>query len=233
MNAAISPENTVVLLLLSLVFTALGFFLGSIPFSLLIGKRFAGVDIRQYGDHNPGMTNVFHAAGWKLALLALLLDFFKGALPVGIAWFWVGLQGNYILPVAIAPILGHAFSPFLGWRGGKAVATTFGVWAGLTLGAGPIVLGMLVSVMMFVLISSAWATILAFLLYGGFIFGYYALYQPELFAIWLGNFAVLLVKYYADLNRQPQIRPALLKQVGRVTGIFYRPKSPQRRRRRR
>ena len=233
MNAAISPENTFVLLLLSLVFTAIGFLLGSIPFSLLIERRFAGVEIHPSGGRSPGLTNAFRDAGWKLALPVLLLDFLMGALPVGIAWFWVGLQGNYILPVAIAPILGHAFSPFLGWRGGKAVATTFGVWAGLTLGAGPTVLGMLVAVLMFVLTSSAWATILAFLLYGGFIFGYYALYQPELFAIWLGNFAVLLVKYYADLNRQPQIRPALLQRVGRVTGIFYRPKSPQRRRRRR
>jgi glycerol-3-phosphate acyltransferase PlsY len=233
MNAAISPENTVVLALLSLVFTIVGFFLGAIPFSLLIGKRFAGVDIRQYGDHNPGMTNVYRAAGWKLALPALLLDFFKGAIPVGLAWFWVGLQGNYILLPAMAPILGHAFSPFLGWRGGKAVAVTFGVWTGLTLGAGPTVLGLLVGVMLFVLTSSAWATILAFLLYGGFIFGYYALSQPELFAIWLGNFAVLLVKYYGDLSALPQIRPSLLHRAARITGIFSRPKSTARKRRRR
>jgi hypothetical protein len=75
--------------------------------------------------------------------------------------------------------------------------------------------------------------ILAFLLFGGFVFGYYALSLPELFAIWLGNFAVLLVKYYGDLSVLPQIRPSLLHRAARITGIFSRPKPAARKRRRR
>ena len=53
-----------------------GFLLGSIPFSVLVGRIGTGTDIRQYGDHNPGSTNVLRARGWKLALVALLLDGF-------------------------------------------------------------------------------------------------------------------------------------------------------------
>jgi hypothetical protein len=92
---------------------------------------------------------------------------------------------------------------------------------------------MLVALMLFLLTSASWATILAFLLYGGFIFGYYALSLPELFAIWLGNFAVLLIKYYADLSSLPQIRPSLLQRASRITGIFSPPKQTKRKRRRR
>ena len=206
----LTPANAT---LYSFAFTLVGFILGSIPFSLVIGRLGAGVDIRRYGDHNPGMTNVLRAAGWKLALPALLLDAFKGAIPVGIAWFGLGLQGMWIVPVALAPVLGHAFSPFLGGRGGKAVAVTFGIWAGLTVGAGPIVLGFLLGLMVAVFESSSWAMILAFALFGGFILPYYGPTSPEFAAVWLGNLLILLVKHAGDLHSLPAIRKSLLQKV--------------------
>lgn len=107
--------------------TVFGYLLGSIPFAYLLGKFIVQTDIRAVGDGNPGGTNVWIAGGWKAGLTAALLDIFKGFIPVHLA-LQAGLSGGALLPVSIAPILGHATQPFLGWRGGKALGATGGVW---------------------------------------------------------------------------------------------------------
>ncbi|GAB4579752.1 MAG: glycerol-3-phosphate acyltransferase [Anaerolineales bacterium] len=101
-----------------------------------------GTDIRQYGDGNPGAFNVFRAGGKGWGWVAILLDGLKGAIPVGLANYWIGLEGWSLAVVALAPILGHAYSPLLKFRGGKALAVTFGVWTGLTLWLAPTILGL-------------------------------------------------------------------------------------------
>lgn len=103
------------------------FGLASIPFSLLVGWWFLGKDIRHYGDGNPGAYNVFRAGGQKTGYLALCLDVGKGAPFVFLAYSLFDLPGPALAIVAVSAILGHAFSPFLQWHGGKAVAVTFGV----------------------------------------------------------------------------------------------------------
>jgi glycerol-3-phosphate acyltransferase PlsY len=121
----------------------IAFICGSLPFSVWIGRRWLGRDIRHYGDANPGATNVFRAGSKRLGMFALLLDFLKGAIPVGLAHFALGYNGGWLIATVLAPVLGHAFSPFLGWRGGKAVAVTGGVWCGLTVWEGPTIGGIL------------------------------------------------------------------------------------------
>jgi glycerol-3-phosphate acyltransferase PlsY len=103
------------------------FGLGGIPFSLLVGRRFLGKDIRDYADGNPGAANVFRAGGQKSGFLAVVLDIAKGVPFVFLAWSFFDLSGVAVAVVGMAAILGHAFSPFLHWRGGKSVAVTFGV----------------------------------------------------------------------------------------------------------
>lgn len=110
----------------------LAFASGSIPWSVWLGRLFLRKDVRHYGDGNPGATNVFRAGGRALFFAALLLDITKAAVPVAWAFHSLGIGGWAMLPIAVAPILGHAFSPFLGFRGGKALAVTLGVWIGLT-----------------------------------------------------------------------------------------------------
>jgi glycerol-3-phosphate acyltransferase PlsY len=110
--------------------TLLGFFSGSIPFSVILGKIFLKTDIRLYGDGNPGGTNAWKAGGWRTGLLAVLLDMLKGYLPVLLARH-AGFTGWWMVSIAIAPIFGHAFSPFLNFHGGKALGTTGGVWIAL------------------------------------------------------------------------------------------------------
>lgn len=145
----------------------------------------------------------------------MLLDGFKAAIPVGLAWFSYGLHGWAIVPVALAPVFGHAYSPWLRGRGGKAVASTFGLWTGLTLGAGPIILGLLLGLMYAVFTISGWAVLLAMLAFGGFIIFYYGPTYPEFILVWLGNLLLLIVKHREDLARLPGIRPGLLSRLRR------------------
>jgi acyl phosphate:glycerol-3-phosphate acyltransferase len=121
---------------------SLGFALGSIPFSLLVGKFALHTDIRSLGDGNPGGFNVWKAGGRFWAAFAVLLDGFKGAIPVGLAHYLFGMDGWPLIPVALAPLVGHIFSPILKFNGGKGLATTFGIWLGLTLWLGPTVFGL-------------------------------------------------------------------------------------------
>lgn len=103
------------------------FWLGACPFSVWIGRWLLGKDIRDYGDANPGAANVFRAGGRKSGLLAVILDVGKGVPFVILARSFFGFSEVVIVAVVLSAILGHAFSPLLRLRGGKAVAVTFGV----------------------------------------------------------------------------------------------------------
>ena len=113
-----------------LLWTLVGFFTGSIPFSLILVKLFAQKDIRAVGDGNPGGTNALKSAGIKIGIPAMILDIGKGFLPVFLAQKF-GVTGWGLIPVSLAPVLGHAFSPFLRFKGGKALGPTGGAWVGL------------------------------------------------------------------------------------------------------
>jgi glycerol-3-phosphate acyltransferase PlsY len=114
----------------TLLWAAVGFLIGGIPFSVVLGKLLARTDIRSVGDGNPGGTNALRAGGLKVGIPAILLDIGKGYLPVHLAQQY-GLAGWELVPVCLAPILGHAFSPYLHFRGGKALGATGGVWVAL------------------------------------------------------------------------------------------------------
>lgn len=189
------------------------FLAGSVPFSPLLGRLALGRDIRQFGDGNPGSSNVFKAGGRWAGVAALLLDGIKGALPVGLAYWGGGLTGPWLVAVALAPVLGHAFSPFLRGRGGKAVATTFGVWAGLTGPEAPIILGCLLAVWFLALDNSGWALLAAWLSFLGHLLHYRP--DPAWLSLWALNAALLAWKYRADLAHWPRLRPALAARLRR------------------
>lgn len=115
------------------------YLLGSLPVGLLMGRA-KGVDIRQHGSGNIGATNAMRVLGKPLGITCFLLDVTKGALPVVAAGLWLGYMGDESLPTAdafawfavgIASVLGHMFSLFLRFKGGKGVATGFGALLGL------------------------------------------------------------------------------------------------------
>jgi glycerol-3-phosphate acyltransferase PlsY len=188
----------------ALIWSVAGFVAGSIPFALYLGQAFAGVDIRRTGDGNPGAANLWRAAGWPLGILGLSLDFLKGAVPVGLAQFAAGLGGWALLPVAMAPILGHAYSPFLRFRGGKALLTTLGVWTGLTLGEASIIIGVAVIVMYLAIAPEGWAVVATQLVLLAFLIG--RISEPVLLAVWLGSGLVLVERHLDDLRQPPRLR---------------------------
>jgi len=115
----------------------LGYLLGSIPFGLLIGRRSAKVDVREYGSGRTGTTNVLRTAGRKAAAAVAILDVSKGILAVIFAGLII--RGDYLMVgdfglgmllaqvlAALAAVLGHIFPVFLKFRGGRGVATFFG-----------------------------------------------------------------------------------------------------------
>lgn len=110
-------------LVMALPFAA--YLMGSLPISLWVGKRWGGRDLRKVGSGNLGATNVLRVAGRVPALLAFGGDAAKGALPVLVGEVLSAPRATLALCVLTA-VLGHMFSPWLGFRGGKGVATAFG-----------------------------------------------------------------------------------------------------------
>jgi glycerol-3-phosphate acyltransferase PlsY len=118
---------------------ALAYLVGSIPTGVLLA-RVAGVDVRSSGSGNIGATNVARTAGKTLGILTLIGDAVKGLVPVLLARA-LGLAPAWIAAIAAAALVGHTFSIFLGFHGGKGVATGLGVLLGLAPCAVPIPLG--------------------------------------------------------------------------------------------
>lgn len=184
---------------------------GSLPLSVWLGKIALGVDICEYGDGNPGAANVWRAGGKWWGLLAILLDGFKGLIPVAVVNFSLGIQGWWLVAIALAPVFGHTFSPFLGFHGGKALSTTFGIWCGLTLWLGPTVLGISLAVGLAVLVVSGWAVLFGMLVLLTVLLATGSDYV--LLAVWLGNFVLLMWKHLDDLRQPPQISKGVLKAI--------------------
>ncbi|MGB9839680.1 glycerol-3-phosphate 1-O-acyltransferase PlsY [Thermovenabulum sp.] len=108
-----------------IVFALLSYLFGSISFAYIICKKYYGIDIRKYGSGNPGTTNVLRTVGTRAAALVYIADFLKGFLAVMIG----RLFGGPIFGVfcGLFAIIGHDFSLFLGFNGGKGIATSMGV----------------------------------------------------------------------------------------------------------
>jgi glycerol-3-phosphate acyltransferase PlsY len=127
--------------MVTVLLIAVGYSLGSIPTGLLIARWQKGVDIRQHGSGNIGMTNVLRAVGKGPAALTLLGDLAKGLIPVLIARAWLTSPWAIGL-VALAAVVGHLYPLFAGFYGGKGVATTLGVFIPLL--PGPLLIAFVV-----------------------------------------------------------------------------------------
>lgn len=118
---------------LSVIAVVLAYLAGSIPSSVWAGKLFHGIDIREHGSGNAGATNTIRVLGWKTGIPVLIFDLFKGWLAAMLPKFLAAAPENsetmmvLMIVCGMAAILGHVFPLFAGFRGGKGVATTFGV----------------------------------------------------------------------------------------------------------
>ncbi len=158
-------------------------------------------DLTTLNDCNPGATNLWQSAGTVWGLLGIFLDFMKGYLPLAIL-IWSGkLAGNILVPAAIAPVLGHAFSPFLKFRGGKCKAVSFGVWSALSdfelsimLAASLALLQVIIAVFHIgkdrKIRTDAWTSVLGILMLGAYIL--IRRFPPTYLMIWGLNLFVFL-----------------------------------------
>lgn len=185
----------------------IAFLCGSIPFSVWLGKLFLNVDVRQYGDGNPGAANVFRAGNKVAGLIALLLDVAKAAAPVGFSYFNLGIHGIPMYLISIAPMLGHAFSPFLKFHGGKAIAVSLGVWIGLSVWKASLagVVGVVIGIV--VMSASAWAVMLGLLAI--LITLLIWIPDPLFLMVWVSQTLLLIYTHRFDLRQKPRLRPWL------------------------
>lgn len=188
------------------------FLLGSVPFSVIIGRGLLKKDITKYGDGNPGSANVFKAGGRKTGFLAVVLDILKGAPFVYIAHNVLEFPVLVPVAVAICAVLGHAYSPFLRWHGGKAVAITFGVLLGFVPQYDILVvfiISMIVGALMIEndawgVIFSAAATLVYFIVVKGYS------WEPLLMFCLL---AILVIKHFEQLHSMPSLRGRLVRML--------------------
>ncbi|NOV04633.1 glycerol-3-phosphate acyltransferase [Paenibacillus planticolens] len=196
---------------MTILWTACAFLSGSLMFSYWLG-RMGRHNLKYVGDGNPGALNLWKAAGYQLGLAGIILDFLKGYLILG--WIFgfnlehTRVQGYAIIPIALAPVFGHAFSPFLKGKGGKAIAVTFGVWSALTRFEASLALAIILAVGM------AAAKLLARgrptspeadglqVAFGMLLLGIYLYlggYRNAILWVWLGNFALISFKHRKEL----------------------------------
>jgi len=131
----------------SILFTILAYLIGSIPVGLIVCHVWAGIDIREHGSGNIGMTNVYRCLkdshGHLPWVMTLALDFAKGYIPVHLALIWLGSSGGgaelmvpqfystYVALVVLAVMLGNLYPIYVSFRGGKGIATGLGVFSAL------------------------------------------------------------------------------------------------------
>jgi glycerol-3-phosphate acyltransferase PlsY len=107
------------------------YLLGATPTSYLAARLGRGIDLREHGSRNLGATNVYRVLGWRYALPVAVVDVAKGAVPVAILGPWADGPPWFPAALGVAAVLGHMFSPYVRFRGGKGVATAAGMFLAL------------------------------------------------------------------------------------------------------
>lgn len=197
----------------SLIWIAAGYFLGSLPFSVWIGKIFLRKDIRTYGDGAPGASNVARAGNIPLFVLAALMDGFKGAVPVWLAQLVSGINGWPLAIIAVSPVVGHAFTPFLKFNGGMGVAPTYGAWLGLLGWIGPVIMGVCAGLCFALQKNWIWVSLSS--LAGLFIFLLAVKAQFFLAGVCMAHAAIQVSKRYRQLTMRPDLQPWVARLRGK------------------
>ncbi|MEI6438084.1 MAG: glycerol-3-phosphate 1-O-acyltransferase PlsY [Candidatus Omnitrophota bacterium] len=208
-----------------LLVAVMSYLLGSIPTAFIFGKVMKGIDIREHGSGNMGATNAFRVLGKGPGTAVLLLDMLKGLIPVVFlaGWLTPGVEGRIL--AAIAVVCGHNWTCFLGFKGGKGVATSAGVLIGLTVALPsvrwPVGLCLLSWVVCF--LATAYisvASIAAAILLPVFMIVFTAPFPVILLSI---LFCILVV-----VRHRPNIHRLLIGQENRVPLPFHKkPESPR------
>jgi len=120
----------VITLGLAIVAIAAAYVSGSVPWGVVLGRAIKGIDIREYGSGNTGATNSLRILGWRIAVAVGVLDLLKGMIPIVVAR-WLDTPNWTVGVMAVAATIGHCWSPFMRFRGGKGMATGGGAAVGM------------------------------------------------------------------------------------------------------
>jgi len=186
------------LVLVILFMTLVSFLTGAVPFAFLIARRFYNIDIRQHGSGNIGATNVLRNLGVLPFFGTLILDVLKGYLPVAAGMMI--FDGLYTWPClfALAAIMGHTFTPFLNYKGGKGVATAAGAFVALAPAAflaALIVFSISIAVTRYVAVGSILGTL-------ALVVGVYAFYPRGVLTILtVAAAALIIIRHRANIKR--------------------------------
>lgn len=204
-----------------LLLIAIAYLIGSIPTALLISKRFFGIDIREYGSGNMGATNTFRVLGSKYGTIVMIIDILKGMLAVGLfnlLPYYIHNEWdrtNLMVGLGLASVLGHIFPIFAQFKGGKGVATLFG----MILAVQPVIAASCVGVFLLVLFLTRYVSLSSIL----------AGIALPICVLWIWNDDVLLYRIFAVLvaamiilTHQKNIIKLLRGNENRVPILKYR-----------
>jgi glycerol-3-phosphate acyltransferase PlsY len=213
-----------------LLLIILAYLIGSIPTALLISRNFFGVDIRDYGSGNMGATNTYRTLGSKYGTMVMFFDILKGMLAVSLYNFipyylhssnmWD--RTNFMIGLGLAAVIGHIFPIYARFRGGKGVATLFG----MILAVQPVIAGSCVAVFLLVLYFTRYVSLSSI----------FAGLSLPVCVLWIWNDDVVLYRVFAVLvaalvilTHQKNISRILRGDENRVPILKYRDRRKTRR----
>lgn len=211
------------------ILIVLAYLVGSIPTALIISRRFFGIDIREYGSGNMGATNTFRVLGSRYGTIVMAIDILKGVLAVALYNFipyylYNELERtNFMIGLGMAAVIGHIFPVFANFKGGKGVATLFGMILALQ----PVVAVSCVGVFLFVLYLTRYVSLSSIL----------GAVMLPISVLWIWNehevlyrIFALLVAFLVIITHQKNIGRLLKGAESRVPIFKYRDKRKLRRR---
>lgn len=207
----------------------IAYLLGSIPTALIISKKFFGIDIRDYGSGNMGATNTFRVLGSKYGTIVMIFDILKGMAAVGLYFFLPYYlnneidRTNFMIGLGLAAVLGHVFPLFASFKGGKGVATLFG----MILAVQPVVAVSCVGVFLIVLYLTRYVSLSSIL--GAIMLPVSVLWIWNEHEIMYRIFA-LLVAFMVVLTHQKNIGRILRGVESRIPILKHRDRRKSRRR---
>ena len=194
--------------MVTLIFSIIAFFSGAIPFSIIFTKILSGKDVREVGDNNPGAVNAWKTAGALIGMSVMFVEFLKAILPIWLAYQYFDISG--LVLVSAMAILGHSFSPFLKFKGGKALAVTAAMWLALFNVESAIVIFGLLAIMYTIQKNDAWTVNLVH--FGFFLYGMITnisnqyISNTQFMFLWIFASLMMIYNHKNELQSFPQFK---------------------------
>ncbi|SVC86221.1 uncharacterized protein METZ01_LOCUS339075 [marine metagenome] len=196
------------------IWILVGFVCGSVPWAVIVGNLLVRDDVRSVGDGNPGAINAWKSGGWVPGMISMTLEIGKGFFPVYFAMQYVGQSSGAVSQaglalVAFAPIVGHGWSPFLRFKGGKALAASWGSWIAITGGVAFPVGCLLLGLMH--LFQRNHAITVTFCLVMFLAVFLPLQIQPYVFLFWAANLTVVIYKHRTEYSTRILVREWIVR----------------------